>query len=104
MYEQLDIDGNWVKVDDKGNVCPKLDYKIIIKTKCHSFVFILQTDNYVDIESLIPIKLAQVEEHTKDKAREITVYDAPISVEGCDTNFRLVTTYKRLKKFRQLNK
>lgn len=99
MYEQLDIDGNWIKFDDNGNPCPEYQYKVIIKTKNHTFVFIITTHSYVDdVEGILPEKLAMVEERANEKAKSIEVYNAP--VQYGDAEFRLCATYKRLKKFR----
>lgn len=105
MYEQMDIDGNWVKVDSKGKPHPKRTYLIMYKMALTKTTSTITTDDYTEVEAHISKELAKLDRINKrlvnDKVTEITVFVAPLGTVQKIETYSAIKTYKRLKRFRQ---
>lgn len=95
MYEQLNIDGDWITCDDDGTPHPKVRYIIEAKTKNHRYCLSDSVAFPVELEKLIAKAVQQAEHESDERVSCVRVYVDNLAAEP-------IATHKRLKKYREM--
>ena len=94
MQEQLDIWGNWVKIDRFGKVSPAIKYSILILLPKDTLLDSFTTDTWKDLEQYTAKCLQEAEDKYKCKALKVVIQRGD----------EVIKTYRYLGKLRKLNK